>query len=128
LKLLELAETTFKECIADINISDLHTAIYLFKWLVRPESPPSLEIRNSLVTALLTRFSYTGEWEDVRAACALRSNEWLPPTEFKPEGAIHPEGVASAIQESLDVSALLAVLSPILKPSRVDIRRLPVRG
>lgn len=60
---------------AESNIADLNTAIYLLGhaghiWLNK--SLQSSECMDLLVTGLLTRFSYTGQWEDIRIASLFR--------------------------------------------------------
>ncbi|KAJ7939220.1 CHAT domain-containing protein [Mycena leptocephala] len=73
-ELLNLADSMLKDCIAEGNIADLDSAIYLFSQAARtwPDRTPKLfECLNLLSTALLTRFSYTGQAKDVNAVFAL---------------------------------------------------------
>jgi hypothetical protein len=72
---MHLADSILKNCMAESNIADLNTAIYLLghaahTWL--DKSPQSSKCVDLLVTALLTRFSYTSQWEDVRVASLFR--------------------------------------------------------
>ncbi|KAJ7189717.1 CHAT domain-containing protein [Mycena pura] len=69
------AHDILKKCKAASNISSLNTAIYLlscavYRWL--PADPQLPECLDHLATALLSRFGYTWEVEDVSAANAMR--------------------------------------------------------
>lgn len=64
-----------KDLLGEANVSELNTVIYLLRQVVYAmvdSMPPNSDCLNLLAGALLTRFSYTGEWEDVKVACCLR--------------------------------------------------------
>ncbi|KAJ6629734.1 hypothetical protein B0H10DRAFT_2184301 [Mycena sp. CBHHK59/15] len=70
-----LAHDLLQEYKAAANVSNLNSAIYLLRraahcWL--PAQPELPECLNNLASALLTRFSYTAELEDVQMALAFR--------------------------------------------------------
>jgi hypothetical protein len=57
---------------AKSNISDLNTAIYLLAQAATNLSPQNSQCLKLLITALLTRFSYTGDLRDVQIAGAIQ--------------------------------------------------------
>ncbi|KAJ7737592.1 CHAT domain-containing protein [Mycena maculata] len=69
-----LAHDLLNECKAAGNINDLNTAIFLFlqaAYSLLPAHPELLGSLNRLSGALVIRFSYTGDLEDVYAAATL---------------------------------------------------------
>ncbi|KAJ7246212.1 CHAT domain-containing protein [Mycena rebaudengoi] len=67
-ELIGLAESILKDCMAENNLANLDTAIYLLAETWVDESALNSYWLNLLATALLTRFSYTGQWKDVQIA------------------------------------------------------------
>lgn len=72
-----MAHDLFGECNAagNMNISSLDSAIYLLQCAASswpPADPQFPECLNYLATALLTRFTYTGNPEDVKYAIIMR--------------------------------------------------------
>ncbi|KAJ6559348.1 hypothetical protein B0H10DRAFT_1930375 [Mycena sp. CBHHK59/15] len=83
LDMFNLADSMFTECKAASDISELDTAIYLFRhaiYLLRrdglPRRPELKDCLNTFATALLTRFSYTAQFDDVVNAFGLRRGEY----------------------------------------------------
>ncbi|KAJ7652737.1 hypothetical protein DFH06DRAFT_1475130 [Mycena polygramma] len=73
---IQLADSIFKECLAECNITSLNTAIYLLMTVVY--APPDAHSQTSrsleqLADAYLTRFSHTGNWEDMQRASLILS-------------------------------------------------------
>ncbi|KAJ7107457.1 hypothetical protein C8R44DRAFT_804627, partial [Mycena epipterygia] len=67
-ELVTRAESILRDCMAESSIANLNTAIYLLAQTWGDHIPQDSQCLNLFSTALLTRFSYTGEWEDVKIA------------------------------------------------------------
>ncbi|KAJ6566335.1 CHAT domain-containing protein [Mycena capillaripes] len=70
-ELVALADSILRDYMAASSLVNLHTAIYLLAQTWVNEGPQDSECLNLLATALLTRFSYTGQWTDVNIAGIL---------------------------------------------------------
>jgi hypothetical protein len=60
---------------AECSIANLNTAISLLTQVALTKAAGGShnpEYLNLLVTALLTRFGYTGQWDDVKSSCVIR--------------------------------------------------------
>ncbi|KAJ6516957.1 tetratricopeptide repeat-containing protein [Mycena vulgaris] len=66
--LVTRADGILRDCMAESSIANLNTAIYLLAQTWGDYIPQDSQYLNLLATALLTRFSYTGNWEDVQFA------------------------------------------------------------
>ncbi|KAJ7083423.1 CHAT domain-containing protein [Mycena epipterygia] len=71
LELVALADSILRDYMAESSLANLHTAIYLLAQTWVNHNPQDSECLNLLATALLTRFSYTGQWKDVQIACII---------------------------------------------------------
>ncbi|KAJ7082493.1 CHAT domain-containing protein [Mycena epipterygia] len=67
-ELVARADSILRDHTAKSSLANLHTAIYLLAQPWINHSPQNSECLNLLATALLTRFSYTGQWKDVQIA------------------------------------------------------------
>ncbi|KAJ6601514.1 CHAT domain-containing protein [Mycena sp. CBHHK59/15] len=82
LDVFDLAHSALEECKGASNISSLNTSIYLLRWAIyllgrdaqagNPEVTGLSEALGLLATALLTRFSFTSQLDDVNLAFAAR--------------------------------------------------------
>ncbi|KAJ7615729.1 CHAT domain-containing protein [Mycena polygramma] len=73
---IQLADSIFKECLAECNITSLNTAIYLLMTVVYAPADAHSQTSRSLeqlADAYLTRFSHTGNWEDMQRASLILS-------------------------------------------------------
>ncbi|KAJ6459841.1 CHAT domain-containing protein [Mycena sanguinolenta] len=112
-----------KKCKEATNIPNLNTAIFLLRIAVRswfPRHPELRECLNLLATALLTRFSYICQLEDVHQACHCRAGAAVSalgmdvPGNFEPYvGVDGKEEVEDNPQEIMRFSA--AILSDFLQ-------------
>ncbi|KAJ7082497.1 CHAT domain-containing protein [Mycena epipterygia] len=73
-ELVALADSILRDYMAESSLANLHTAIYLLAQTWINQSPQDSKCLNLLATALLTRFSYTGQWRDVRIAGQIHAN------------------------------------------------------
>jgi len=70
-ELVALADSILRDYMAESSLANLNTAIYFLAQTWVNQSPQDSECLNLLATALLTRFSYTGQWTDVQIACMI---------------------------------------------------------
>ncbi|KAJ7105926.1 CHAT domain-containing protein [Mycena epipterygia] len=70
-ELVTLADGILRDCMAESSLANLDTTIYLLAQTSVNYSPLGSQRLNLLATALLTRFSYTGQWKDVWIAGAI---------------------------------------------------------
>ncbi|KAJ7120836.1 CHAT domain-containing protein [Mycena epipterygia] len=72
---VDRANSLFKDCLAECNITDLDTAIYLLAQAVNLRAGESMlhssECLELLASACLTRFSHTAQWDDVPRAAFI---------------------------------------------------------
>lgn len=85
LKCFGIAHDLLAECKAASSISNLDTAIYLFRCTAQMWLPADIRLGGCLgllATALLTRFGYTGAAQDVWDATVLRAAPETVDAEF----------------------------------------------
>ncbi|KAJ7479252.1 CHAT domain-containing protein [Mycena latifolia] len=71
--ILSLADSMMKDCLAASNIADVNTTIYLLVQVLHASVHRHPECLDLLATALLTRFSLTCDWNDVKVAGGICS-------------------------------------------------------
>ncbi|KAJ7107528.1 CHAT domain-containing protein [Mycena epipterygia] len=70
-ELVTLADSILRDCMAESSLANLNTAIYLLAQVWVGNSTRNSQHLKLLSTALLTRFSYSSQWTDVKIAGAV---------------------------------------------------------
>ncbi|KAF7350028.1 hypothetical protein MVEN_01304500 [Mycena venus] len=71
-ELVTLADNMLRDCMTESNVTSLNTAIYLLAQTGIAQKLQNARCLDLLATALLTRFSYTGQWIDVQLVPPIR--------------------------------------------------------